>query len=301
MANGNPIRWTPTRKAELINQIVTGRITAAMACARYELSPEELTAWRRDFGANGVPGLRSTRVQIYQPERRGMARALLAGAALIALAATAPAWADQITIGASLGTAYDLVSTGDGTIFADSPGYWAPALFDADVGTVPLGAHFGPTTFQTGAGVNGVFSVVSGGAEELSVAFPDGDMASGLAQITQIDDGSPNPHIAFSWDYTSTGDPAFLATLPGGTVSGEYIFDTVTTLLDTFVTSPGDEFVTGSAGEIDPSPMREPSTLAIIGFALGIAWWFRRGSAASRHSRQHGGRPATAAAPASST
>jgi hypothetical protein len=204
-------------------------------------------------------------------------RALLAGAAIIGLAG--PAWADQITIGGSLGTAYDLVSTGTGTIFADSPGYWAPALFDADTGTVPLGAHFGPTTFQTGTAVDGVFSVVSGGVEALSIAFPDGDAASGTAQITQIDDGSPNPHIAFTWDYTSSGDPAFLASFPGGVASGEEIFDTVGVLLDTFVTTPGDEFVTSSAGQINdaPSSMREPPTLAIIGMALGIAWYFRRG------------------------
>jgi hypothetical protein len=191
-------------------------------------------------------------------------------AAAIAILAAAPAVAGQITIGASLGTAYDLVSTGAGTIFADTPGFWATALFGADVGTIPPSeAHFGATTFTTGPQTNGVFSVVKGGAETLSVALPDGDLATGTAQITQIDDGSPNPHIAFTWNYTSSGDPAFLASFPGGEAHGDYTFDTVTTLLDDFVRTPGDEFVTGSAGQIPGTvPVPEPATLALLGAAL---------------------------------
>lgn len=199
--------------------------------------------------------------------RAQMKQLLLAGTILGALAA--PAWAGQITIGGSLGTSYDLVSTGNGTIAANSPGYWASALFDSEVGTVPDGAHFGPTTFATGPEVDGVFTVVSGGEEALSVAFPDGDTASGTAQITQIDDGSPNPHIAFDWTYVSSGDPAFLASFPGGTTDGEYIFATVTTLLDQFALSPGDEFLTGSAGQIeDTAAVPEAGTLALLGLAL---------------------------------
>lgn len=212
-------------------------------------------------------------------------RAMLVGTAIAAL--SAPAFADQITIGNSLGTAYDLVSNGTGTLSGNSPGYWAPATFDADVGTVPDGVHFGATRFTTGLEVDGVFSVVSGGSEPLSVSFPDGDTASGTAQITQIDDGSPNPHIAFTWDYTSSGDSAFKAAFPGGTASGEYIFDTVTTLLDTLATEPsGDEFVVGSAGQINgaTSTIAEPSTLAALGTALFIAGWFGRRRAHPRQS-----------------
>jgi hypothetical protein len=36
------------------------------ACQRYNLSVDEFAAWERDLGRNGVPGLRTTRYQIYR-------------------------------------------------------------------------------------------------------------------------------------------------------------------------------------------------------------------------------------------
>jgi hypothetical protein len=205
--------------------------------------------------------------------------------ATAALCWSLPAWADQITIGASDGTAYDFVSNGSGKLSGNSPGYYATALFGTDVGTTPpTEAHFGATTFTTGPQSNGVFSVVSGGAQALSFAFPDGDEATGTAQITQIDDDSPNPHIGFTWAYTSSGDAAFLAAFPGGMAEGDYTFDTLTgPLLTDFVTMPGDEFVTGSAGHVadSPSPVPEPATLAVLGMGLMMlgVWSAKRGRA----------------------
>lgn len=60
------VRWTPARKAQLIAAIEQERITLEEACRRYALSVEEFQAWARARDAHGVPGLRTTRVQIYR-------------------------------------------------------------------------------------------------------------------------------------------------------------------------------------------------------------------------------------------
>jgi hypothetical protein len=59
-------RWVPRRKAAVILAIRNKAITVWDACERYGLSAEELAKWERDLGQYGVPGLRSTRVQIYR-------------------------------------------------------------------------------------------------------------------------------------------------------------------------------------------------------------------------------------------
>jgi hypothetical protein len=38
-------------------------------CARYMMSAEELVAWERAYDENGVPGLRTTRLQSYRSVR----------------------------------------------------------------------------------------------------------------------------------------------------------------------------------------------------------------------------------------
>ncbi len=55
------IRWTVRRKAAVLQAIADGRITPEAACARWELTREEIEAWRRDFASAGVRGLRATR------------------------------------------------------------------------------------------------------------------------------------------------------------------------------------------------------------------------------------------------
>jgi hypothetical protein len=59
-------RWVPRRKAAVILAIRNKAITVWDACERYGLSAEELAKWERDLDQYGVPGLRSTRVQIYR-------------------------------------------------------------------------------------------------------------------------------------------------------------------------------------------------------------------------------------------
>ena len=63
---GSPIRWVPRRKAAVIWAIRNETITVGDACERYGLSAEELAHWERDLDRYGIPGLRSTRVQIYR-------------------------------------------------------------------------------------------------------------------------------------------------------------------------------------------------------------------------------------------
>jgi transposase-like protein len=59
-------RWSPRRKAAVVAATRTGVITRSEACTRYRLSPEELSAWEAALDENGIPGLRTTRQQIYR-------------------------------------------------------------------------------------------------------------------------------------------------------------------------------------------------------------------------------------------
>lgn len=62
----NTRRWVVRRKAEVIAAVRGGLLTAAEACARYRLSPEELELWQESLDRAGVPGLRVTRIQLYR-------------------------------------------------------------------------------------------------------------------------------------------------------------------------------------------------------------------------------------------
>jgi hypothetical protein len=59
-------RWTIRRKAAVVIAIGNGLLTAADACRRYQLTEEELRGWQTAYGAHGLPGLRSTRLQQYR-------------------------------------------------------------------------------------------------------------------------------------------------------------------------------------------------------------------------------------------
>ncbi|MFN4100996.1 MAG: DUF1153 domain-containing protein, partial [Pararhodobacter sp.] len=66
----NTVRWVVRRKAEVLAAIRGGLLTAAEACARYRLSPEELELWQSAIDRAGVPGLRVTRIQLYRDHDR---------------------------------------------------------------------------------------------------------------------------------------------------------------------------------------------------------------------------------------
>ena len=59
-------RWTAHRKAALIEAVRGGWFPIEEACRLFNLSVEEFLGWERDIDRNGVPGLRSTRYQIYR-------------------------------------------------------------------------------------------------------------------------------------------------------------------------------------------------------------------------------------------
>ena len=65
-------RWTVQRKAAVVVAVHNGQLSLQDACQLYHLSSDEFESWQRaieQFGV-GVPGLRTTRVQIYRDIRR---------------------------------------------------------------------------------------------------------------------------------------------------------------------------------------------------------------------------------------
>jgi Protein of unknown function (DUF1153) len=66
----NTDRWTLRRKAAVLQAVRNGVLTVEQASNRYALSVEELCAWERDFDQHGLPGLRSTRLQVYRRDER---------------------------------------------------------------------------------------------------------------------------------------------------------------------------------------------------------------------------------------
>jgi hypothetical protein len=59
-------RWVASRKAAVVKGVDSGLITAEEACARYNLSDEELAGWRKASGTHGEAALKATSVQKYR-------------------------------------------------------------------------------------------------------------------------------------------------------------------------------------------------------------------------------------------
>jgi hypothetical protein len=53
-------RWVIRRKGEVVAAVTGGLLTIEEACARYDLTVEELTGWQRAIERAGLPGLRVT-------------------------------------------------------------------------------------------------------------------------------------------------------------------------------------------------------------------------------------------------
>jgi len=53
-------------KAVVVAAVRNGTLSLQEACQRYNLSVEEFLAWQRSIDRYGVPGLRTTRLQIYR-------------------------------------------------------------------------------------------------------------------------------------------------------------------------------------------------------------------------------------------
>lgn len=59
-------RWVIRRKAEVVAALDGGMLTIDEACTRYDISIEELAAWRRLVERAGMQGLRVTKLQHYR-------------------------------------------------------------------------------------------------------------------------------------------------------------------------------------------------------------------------------------------
>jgi transposase-like protein len=68
----NTLRWSPQRKALVVEAVHNGAISFADACNRYQVSAEELLAWQHAMETHGLGGLRVTRLQAYS--RRAVIR-----------------------------------------------------------------------------------------------------------------------------------------------------------------------------------------------------------------------------------
>ena len=62
----NTTRWVARRKAIVVAAVRLGLLSIQDACQRYNLSLEEFLAWQCAIDRHGVPGLRTTRLQIYR-------------------------------------------------------------------------------------------------------------------------------------------------------------------------------------------------------------------------------------------
>jgi hypothetical protein len=61
------VRWVPRRKAELVAAVCGGLISLTEACARYRLTPEEFSGWKKALDENGLRGLEATRRRRREP------------------------------------------------------------------------------------------------------------------------------------------------------------------------------------------------------------------------------------------
>lgn len=68
-------RYTPDRKARILDAIAGAAITENEACERYSISKEELRIWQRNDSRFGISGLRVTKIQHYADLREAHALA----------------------------------------------------------------------------------------------------------------------------------------------------------------------------------------------------------------------------------
>lgn len=66
-------RYTPDRKARILDAIAGGALSEDEACHRYSISKEELRLWQRNDSRFGIAGLRVTKIQHYENLRGSLA------------------------------------------------------------------------------------------------------------------------------------------------------------------------------------------------------------------------------------
>jgi len=192
--------------------------------------------------------------------------------------------ADQITLGASTVGYVTFAGTGpSGTppnaITVSTTGLSGTGYFGAfeDLGTYT----FGPALFTTNSLSGNNFSIGPGAVESFSWAsFTDADAVTGLIKWTQLKDNSPNPDLIGFLDYTASGDAAFLASFgTHGIAEIDIVFRNLSSgiLLDNLALTTASETAVISSGEVVPTPVPEPASLALFGTGLfGMGWLPRR-------------------------
>lgn len=56
-------RWVPSRKLQVVNAVISGRVSLETVLERYNMSPLEFKLWERNVASAGAKGLRVTRSQ----------------------------------------------------------------------------------------------------------------------------------------------------------------------------------------------------------------------------------------------
>jgi len=195
------------------------------------------------------------------------------------------AHADQITLGASTVGSFSFTGTGPfgtppnaitvsvGAGGLSGTGYFGNFL---DLGTYT----FGPTIFTTNSLSGNNFSIGPGAVESFSWnSSTDADAMTGLIKWTQLKDNSPNPDLIGFLDYTASGDAAFLASFgTHGTAEIDIVFRNLSSgiLLDNLALTTNSETAIISSGEVVPTSVPEPASLALFGTGLLAMGWLAR-------------------------
>lgn len=66
----NISRWTPRRKAAVVESLLAGRITPAQVYDRYGLSTEELATWLNLYRVGGQRALSVIRIPCYRKHEK---------------------------------------------------------------------------------------------------------------------------------------------------------------------------------------------------------------------------------------
>jgi DNA-binding winged helix-turn-helix (wHTH) protein len=74
------VRWSPYRKAQIVNAVGSGAISLTEAYRRYQLSAEEFEGWLSAVQSHGVGALRVTRLGLYRPPADDDGKGLDSGA-----------------------------------------------------------------------------------------------------------------------------------------------------------------------------------------------------------------------------